>query len=232
MPIDDENSGRLSRWSKRKIAVAKERELEESAASTEVVDEEAQAQRAAELAQNSETAEAFDLETLNKETDFSIFMKDGVPALLKRQAMAALWRSSPVFAVVDGLVDYDDDFGSPDLNMKTFKSAYQIGKGYLDKVDSDAEAKAKAAAKVTHEKQQEDSTDEVQTAEQDDQLEREEVDDDLNESDDVATVEDADANPDSELKVAETALAEEEEISEQPIPKVSLRKRLQLEPYG
>ena len=46
--------------------------------------------------------------------------------------MLALWRTNPVLANVDGLVDYGEDYASPDLIMKTFKSAYQIGKGYFD----------------------------------------------------------------------------------------------------
>lgn len=88
------------------------------------------AAREAELKANREAAEAVDLERLDQDSDFSVFMKEGVPELLRRRAMGVLWRSNPVFANVDGLVDYDDDFGSPSLVMKTLKTAWQVGRGY------------------------------------------------------------------------------------------------------
>ena len=51
-----------------------------------------------------------DIETLDKDSDFTVFMKEGVPEELKKLALRKLWRSDPVFAVIDGLDDYDEDF--------------------------------------------------------------------------------------------------------------------------
>ncbi len=51
-----------------------------------------------------------DIETLDKDSDYSVFMKEGVPEALKKLALRKLWRSDPVFAVLDGLNDYDEDF--------------------------------------------------------------------------------------------------------------------------
>ncbi|MEE9194622.1 MAG: DUF3306 domain-containing protein, partial [Alphaproteobacteria bacterium] len=48
--------------------------------------------------------------TLDKDSDYSVFMKEGVPEQLKKLALRKLWRSDPVFAVLDGLNDYDEDF--------------------------------------------------------------------------------------------------------------------------
>lgn len=139
--METENEGRLSRWSKRKLAVAEEeaKAAAESVQETEITETELQ-EKAAELEANCKAAEAVDLETLDKDSDISVFLKEGVPALLKKKAMMTLWRSNPVFANVDGLCDYDDDFGSPDLNMKIFKSAYTAGKGYLDLFKEDEDA--------------------------------------------------------------------------------------------
>ena len=129
MITDDEDDGVISRWSKRKRGIAAEQEEALSAEEQLEVDEAYEA----ELAENRQAAEEIDLETIDEESDLSVFMKAGVPEALKKQALAVLWRSNPVFANIDGLNDYDEDFGSSDLIMKTFKSAYQAGRGYLEK---------------------------------------------------------------------------------------------------
>ncbi len=69
-----------------------------------------------------EAADAVDLEALAREhdlpspetldagSDFSRFMREDVPEILKRAALRRLWASDPVFANLDGLNDYDEDF--------------------------------------------------------------------------------------------------------------------------
>jgi hypothetical protein len=142
---EPEDTNILSRWSRRKLAA---RELEakrepEPARETPEAEAERLAARNAELQANREAAEAIDLEKLDDTTDFSVFMKAGVPELLRRQAMKVLWRSNPVYANLDGLVDYGDDFGSPELIMKTFASGWQSGRGYLkDLIEDTAPAEA------------------------------------------------------------------------------------------
>ncbi len=49
-------------------------------------------------------------ETLDAGSDFSQFMRDDVPEILKRAALRRLWASDPVLANLDGLNDYDEDF--------------------------------------------------------------------------------------------------------------------------
>ena len=186
MSIEEEKPSRLSSWSKRKLAVAEEAKSE-ALAQEDVIDEEAAAALAAEHEANREAAEAIDLETIDEDTDFSVFMKDGVPDLLKKSAMAILWRTNPIFANVDGLVDYDDDFGSPDLIMKTFESAYKIGKGYLDKVEEEDD-------EDSPEEVAEDAADEDEIAAVEDEETAEEVEEDIDEevaevSDDEAIIE-------------------------------------------
>lgn len=112
----------FSRWAKRKEAVARQ-EAEAEAPKPDAED----------LAANARAAEAVDLETLGPDSDLSVFLRRGVPELLKRQALQAVWRSDPVFANLDGMVDYGEDFGRPDLTMKLFKSAWQAGRGYARK---------------------------------------------------------------------------------------------------
>ena len=86
------------------------------------------------LEANRAAAEAVDPATIDEATPMDVFEREGVPEWLKKRAFAALWRSDPVFANVDGLNDYDEDFARPDLLMGTFKSAWQAGRGYLEEL--------------------------------------------------------------------------------------------------
>lgn len=132
----EEQPSRFSRWSSRKLAKGHESDEKprKERAQDLKTDEQQEAQQAAleaELEANRLAAEAVDIDALDKESDLSAFFKAGVPQLLKNRAMMAMWRTDPVFANVDGLVEYGHDYANPDMVMKTFKSAYEIGKGYF-----------------------------------------------------------------------------------------------------
>ena len=70
------------------------------------------------------------LEDLTADSDFTPFLQTGVPSALKRAALRKLWSSDPVFANVDGLNDYDEDFARMGLG-KVVQTAYQVGKGMI-----------------------------------------------------------------------------------------------------
>ncbi len=75
-----------------------------------------------------------DIETLDKDSDFTVFMKEGVPEALQRQALRKLWRSDPVFAVIDGLDDYDDDYRTAFVVAENLaKRLEKSGKGAADR---------------------------------------------------------------------------------------------------
>ena len=125
----------LSRWSRRKRAVAEE-DASLSAPTEEVPRE-----------TEPETPEEEDAllarlnlpvpETLKPGDDFSAFMADGVPQFLRKRALRVLWRSNPVLANLDGLNDYDDDFTSPELTQKVLATAYQVGRGIVSQVSAE-----------------------------------------------------------------------------------------------
>lgn len=119
----------FARWARRKAQVAREETEEKQEVEPD----------AAELAANRAAAEAVDLDRLGPDSDLRVFLRRGVPETLKNQALRAVWRSDPVFANLDGMVDYGEDFGRKDLILKTFTSAWQAGRGYLDKVAEAAE---------------------------------------------------------------------------------------------
>ena len=199
---EQEKEGRLSRWSRRKLESRDEIEADEIEEGN-VEDGEA---RLAELEANRLAAEEIDLETIDKESDLSIFMKEGVPELLKKQALAALWRSNPVFANIDGLNDYDEDFARPDMIMKTFKSAYQAGRGYLKEQVEPKEEELTAQAETPEA--------EPPLTSEADEVEQAEPEVDL-----------AESQEDEEIAVSEIETDEVEDVVED-VPRVSLRKRL------
>lgn len=73
-----------------------------------------------------------DLDSLTEETDFTAFLQDGVPEALRRKALRRLWRLNPVFANLDGLNDYDEDYSAGGIIAENIKTIYKVGKGYLD----------------------------------------------------------------------------------------------------
>ncbi len=151
----------LDRWSRRKVEAKTAPDPEDNEiARPELVDEAAApAQEIAAVdpdaaAEGDETGEEIppeiadiDIDALDYDSDFTVFMKDNVPEVIRRRALRQLWRSNPVLANVDGLNDYDEDFTDAALVVKGLKSAYQVGKGYLldDEDEADEEAVAGAA---------------------------------------------------------------------------------------
>jgi len=205
----DEDKGMLSRWSRRKRGLVEEEQpVVVTADEQALIDEE----REAMLAANRQAAEEIDLDTIDAESDLSIFLKEGVPEALKRKALSVLWRSNPVFANVDGLCDYDENFGDKSLNMKVFKSAWQAGRGYLKEVADETDiADTPDAVDIVSETVPRSETSEEANVEGADEEPLE-----LSAKDDEAVVTNAEA---------------EEEILEEPEPdaKVSLRQRLALD---
>ncbi len=85
------------------------------------------------------------VESLEKDSDFSVFMHEKVPDALRRRALRRLWRVDPVFAHLDGMNDYDEDYTDAALVVEGLKTVYQVGKGMLSE-DPEAKATADAAA--------------------------------------------------------------------------------------
>ncbi len=83
--------------------------------------------------------ENVDIEALDYDSDYTEFMKEGVPEALKRKALRKLWRSDPILANIDGLNDYDDDFTDAALAVDVLKTIHKVGRGYLTDDDDEAE---------------------------------------------------------------------------------------------
>lgn len=78
------------------------------------------------------------VESLTADSDFTPFLRAGVPEDLHRQALRKLWASDPVFANDDGLKDYAGDYTGLFSGSGVVKTAYRVGKGFLDALDEQA----------------------------------------------------------------------------------------------
>ncbi len=141
----DPKDGFVERWSRRKRTARRPRAAEGHA------DQTAQAAAAAapgvepptgppsETAGDPEVvARLPDLDSLDDASDFSVFLKEGVPDVIRRKALRKLWRINPVLAHLDGLDDYDDDYTVAETFIKGLKTVYEAGKGYLDEDETAA----------------------------------------------------------------------------------------------
>ena len=222
----EDDKGFFSRWSDRKRAIAAGVDVVEDDPQLPPVDlaepekAEEEAARLAELTANREAAEAIDIDALDYDSDYSAFFKDGVPTVLRQKAMRLLWRSNPILANVDGLCDYDENFGDPALILEKFESAYRIGKGYLFEEDIEEVADDETLQTDLEEAVSDSEiADVTEPDEEPSEPEITEPDTALNDNVDFAQ------------SVVDDQLESDLELEEVPLerPRVSLRKRLQFE---
>ena len=163
--VEEEKSGSVfARWSERKAKLRRGEEIAEV--------EEAKTPDPAELAEtdqdeadavlsDDELLKQFDLpdpESVDDEEGLSRFFDGQVPDRLRQIALRRLWRINPLFAVVDDMVEYGEDYTDAATVVDGLQSAYQAGKGYMEKLAREAEA-AKEAEKAEALTEDEGSTD-------------------------------------------------------------------------
>lgn len=124
----------LSRWSQRKRAAEAEAEEKDAGKprSAETAAAVGEPGGAAEPDDGRiDPAELPDIDSLDADSDFTVFLKDGVPDALRRRALRKLWRLDPVFGHLDGLNDYDLDYTNAATVVEGLKTVYQVGKGMV-----------------------------------------------------------------------------------------------------
>lgn len=87
------------------------------------------------------------LESLGKDSDYSPFMREGVPQALRLAALRKLWGSDPALAAPEPLDLHNIDYthlAAPDQVVAT---SYQAGRGFADKVEESIERVEKERAK-------------------------------------------------------------------------------------
>lgn len=69
------------------------------------------------------------IDSLTYDSDFSPYLRPGVPEALREQALRKLWRSNPVLANLDGLNDYDEDYSRVGMIEETVETLFRVGRG-------------------------------------------------------------------------------------------------------
>ena len=85
------------------------------------------------------------IETLDESSDFTVFLKEGVPQSLRRRALRKLFRLNPIFANLDGLAEYDEDYHTVIDLPGGVKTLFQAGKGMVQPEDEDSQEAAEGA---------------------------------------------------------------------------------------
>lgn len=163
-----DDDGFLSRWSRRKRAVADE-EAEIADRAVPAQPEEPAEESATEPRTDEEILADLGLkhpDEMQAGDDFSVFLKAAVPEHLKRLALRKLWRSNPILANLDGLNDYDTDFTGDTVAPGMLKTVYKVGRGLVPE-PAEPEPAEDMSSEAGHENFPEETTEEV-AAESDD----------------------------------------------------------------
>ncbi|TGN39164.1 DUF3306 domain-containing protein [Marinobacter confluentis] len=132
---------RLQRWARMKAETQQEVQTQPQAPAQEVDTAPETDPVEQELAINEQLAEREilakynlpDPDALEQGTDIKGFLRQEIPEFLRRKALRALWRSNPIFGVLDRLNEYDEDYSKAFIPEGGVKTAYKVGKGgFLD----------------------------------------------------------------------------------------------------
>lgn len=159
----DEHEGFLSRWARRKQH-GRSRTSEKQTAAIDQ-DETSTAAKVdttgaseADAARQEMVDNLPDPDSLTEQDDFTQFLQEGVPDDLRNRALRRLWRSNPVYAVRDGLNDYDLDYTDAATVVENIKSAFQVGRGVVTEEERAAEAEAVPTERATAQEEAEGET--------------------------------------------------------------------------
>ena len=79
-------------------------------------------------------------------------LQDQFPDRIRQMALRRMWRLNPLFRFADEMVEYGEDYTDAATVIEGMQTAYQVGKGYLQKafdaVDDEADAAAMAGSEA------------------------------------------------------------------------------------
>ena len=127
----EQKESRLARWSRLKGEEAREEDAVKAAALAPAGEggSGAEGALAEEDVPEIRAEDLPNIDSLDENSDFTPFMQKGVPEELSRLALRKLWKSNPVFANLDGLNDYDQDYSIIEAINAAVDTAYKVGKG-------------------------------------------------------------------------------------------------------
>lgn len=159
-PDDPENKdgeGFSARWSRRKTAERERANGEELERPLEPAENELKTSALKNTAAKAETdpeteteiapEDLPDIETLDKDSDYTPFLQTGVPDGLRRLALRKLWLSDPAFGFLDGLNDYDENYSAIGIIAQEITTSYVPGRGFMDQEDPEEEPREEIGEK-------------------------------------------------------------------------------------
>ena len=72
-------------------------------------------------------------EEIEDEAGLEAFMENGLPDRLRQMALRRMWRLNPLFRFADEMVEYGENYTDAATVIDGMTTAYQVGKGYLQK---------------------------------------------------------------------------------------------------
>ncbi len=124
-------------WTRRRTQVlAEDRQIETQAQmAVEAAEEAARAKAQAALSEPELLAELGlpDPDGLKAGDDFAAFLRREVPEVLRRRALRQLWKSNPVLANLDGLLDHGEDFSDAATVKPAMQTVYRVGRGMVER---------------------------------------------------------------------------------------------------
>ena len=143
--VDDEGPSRISRSLsarlRRKEQVARGEDVpetleeERTAANAPAPDSTAESEEDAAL-DDDQLLQKYGLtnpEEIEDEASLDAFMQNGLPDRLRQMALRRMWRLNPLFRFADEMVEYGEDYTDAATVIDGMTTAYQVGKGYLQK---------------------------------------------------------------------------------------------------
>ena len=121
----------LSRWARRKQDLRKGEAPAEAESDPEATSKAPPPDTTEAATETVAIEDLPDIDSLDDSSDFSVFLREGVPDALRRRALRKLWRVNPLLANLDGLNDYDEDFTDAAKVVEGLKTLYQVGKGVV-----------------------------------------------------------------------------------------------------
>jgi len=143
--VDDEGPSRISRSlsarmrRREKVSrgedVPETLEEEQAAANAPAPDPTAESEEDAALDDN-QLLQKYGLsnpEEIEDEAGLEAFMENGLPDRLRQMALRRMWRLNPLFRFADEMVEYGENYTDAATVIEGMTTAYQVGKGYLQK---------------------------------------------------------------------------------------------------
>ena len=133
--MTEESEAFLSRWSRLKRT---EKQAGQDRAAPDPAEEPGQTDAGSEVPPDLPA-----IDSLDEDSDFSVFMQQGVPDDLRQMALRKLWRISP--DEIDGLDDYDEDYSLVKMVLDKASDVEEVAKGMPDEQTEEAVAAADGA---------------------------------------------------------------------------------------